>query len=346
MERVSQLILRQAPHLPEGEILLFNAPADNLFRELTTTDRKVRLWTQDFGDYRWFRDNGADVGFGVLPEPANLPAHILLIQPREKERLDLLLHFFAASLPAAGNLWLVGENSAGIKSAGKHLGKFFRQSVHVDSARHCVLFHATQAVAPLPFQLESYQQKWLLGVPPHELRMVSLPSAFAHGRLDRGTELLLEVMAQLKGQQKPAGSVLDFGCGIGVIGLTLLLRDPTIKLSLLDNSALALESAHLSLQANSMQAQLLPSSGLAEVRQRFDWIVSNPPFHRGVATRHDIARDFFVQARHVLGRQGKILLVCNRHLPYEGWLKEQFSAVDTLHSTNEFRVLCASRPKI
>ena len=345
MERASQLVLRNLARLPAAETLLFNAPPDDLFRELGAAGRKVRIWSQDFGDYRWLTDSGADAGFGVLPDRATVPAQVLLFQPREKERLELLLHFFAAAMPSTSSLWLVGENASGIKSAGKRLGKYFSQSAHADSARHCVLFYAAQAAAPVPFQLEKYQQKWLLGVPPDELRMVSLPGAFAHGRLDRGTQLLLDVLARLQGQQRPGGSVLDFGCGIGVIGLSLLRHDPCIKLTLLDNSALALESARLSLQANAMEAHLLPSNGLAEVHQRFDWIVSNPPFHRGVATRSDIAQDFFKQARHVLTRQGKILLVCNRHLMYEGWLVQQFSTVDTLHSTNEFKVICASRPK-
>jgi 16S rRNA (guanine1207-N2)-methyltransferase len=345
MERVSELIMRNAAQLPADDLLLFNAPPDNLFRELGAAGRRVLIWSQDFGDHRWFMDSGADAGFGVLPDPGTVPAQILLFQPREKERLELLLHFFAASIPANGCLWLVGENASGIKSSGKRLGKYFSKSAHADSARHCVLFYASQPAAPVPFQLEKYQQKWLLGVPPDELRMVSLPGAFAHGRLDRGTELLLEVLLHLQGQRRPGGSVLDFGCGIGVIGLSLLRHDPSINLTLLDNSALALESARLSLQANALTANLLPSNGLTEVRQRFDWIVSNPPFHRGVATRSDIAQDFFQQAHHVLTRQGKLLLVCNRHLPYEGWLVEQFSAVDTLHSTNEFKVLCASRPK-
>ena len=139
--------------------------------------------------------------------------------------------------------------------------------------------------------------------------------------------------------------LLDFACGIGVIGLSLLVRDPTLKLTLLDNSALALESARRSLQANELQAGLLPSDGLAEVAQRYDWIVSNPPFHRGVATNLDITRRFIEQAHTALNRQGKILLVCNSHLPYERWLSDHFISVEILAGRDNFRVLQACRPK-
>lgn len=345
MERSSQLILRNSTQLAAGEILLVNPPADDLFRELTTSHGPVSIWCQDFGDYSWFHGQGAEVGFGVVPDRGDLPPQVILFQPREKERLELLLHHLAAALPAGGDLWLVGENQAGIKSAGKRLEKYFNLTVKGDTARHCVLFRAAQPSPPGPFKLENYQQKWLLGSPPTQLRMVSLPGAFAHGRLDLGTELLLEVLANLKGKNCPSGTVLDFGCGIGVIGLTLLVRDPQLDLTLLDNSALALESARLSLQANGLEAKLLPSDGLGEVRQRYDWIVSNPPFHRGVGTNYDIAQRFFAQSRNALTRHGKMLLVCNRHLPYEGWLADNFGAVDTVESRKDFKVLLATRPK-
>ncbi|MGH8033672.1 MAG: methyltransferase [Lysobacterales bacterium] len=342
---MSQLLLRNTERLAAGEILLFNPPPDHLFQQWVATGRQVRIFSQDYDIFRWFSDSGAQADFSVLPDATTLPSQIILYQPREKERLDMLLHFLAASLPSGGNLWLAGDNASGIKSAGKRLGQFFGQFTHIDSARHGALFQASQPTAPAAFTMEHYQRKWMLGDPTNELRMVSLPGAFAHGRLDRGTLVLLGALEQSIGKERPSGSVLDFGCGIGVIGLKLLLREPSIDLTLLDNSALALESARLSMQANGLEARLLPSSGLCEVGQRFDWIVSNPPFHRGVATHYDIARDFFTKARHVLTRQGKILLVCNRHLPYEDWLREQFGQVDEVHGTNEFKVLCALRPK-
>jgi len=125
-----------------------------------------------------------------------------------------------------------------------------------------------------------------------------------------------------------------------------LSRDPALDVTLLDNSALALESARQSLEANGMHAHLLPSDGLSEVNRRYDWIVSNPPFHRGVARDFDISRQFFARAGHVLSRQGTILLVCNRHLPYDMWLAEHFSLVETLAGNDSFKVLRASRPNV
>jgi 16S rRNA (guanine1207-N2)-methyltransferase len=345
MERSSELIVRNLAQLEPGAVLLFNPAADTLFQQLEALGHEVRIWNQDFGASRWFLGNDANAGFGVFPDPAGLPAQIVLFQPKEKDRLEMLLHFLSHALPASGRLWLVGENQAGIKSAGKRLETFFRTTRKLDSARHCVVYEARSPAPPESFRLETYLHKWSLDIPPSELRLVSLPGVFAHGRLDRGTEVLLQAISRFTAKSIPAGRVLDFGCGIGVIGLSLLVRNPEVQLTLLDHSALALESARLSLLANGLHAELMPSDGLTEVRQRFDWIVSNPPFHRGVASDYGVAQRFFAQARTVLSKQGKILLVCNIHLPYESWLAEQFGRVEQVGNTSGYKVLRASALK-
>jgi 16S rRNA G1207 methylase RsmC len=40
-----------------------------------------------------------------------------------------------------------------------------------------------------------------------------------------------------------------------------------------------------------------------------------------------------------------VLLVCNRHLPYERWLGEYFQAVDNPANDRDFKLLLAARPK-
>ena len=150
-------------------------------------------------------------------------------------------------------------------------------------------------------------------------------------------------MLGLLPELEPGKRVLDFACGNGVIGLTLLKRQPATDLVLLDTSALALESVRRSLQANDCAAQVLPSDGLDAVSGTFDWIISNPPFHRGVANDLDIAKRFFSQAGQHLKQTGRMLLVYNQHLPYQDWLKEHFSSLEIIGSNRRFKVALVSR---
>ena len=345
VERASQIILRNSASLASGPTLLFNPPPDSLFRELAAQVSGVACWCQDFGDFQRLRGQQAKVEFGVFPPAETLPAQVILFQPREKDRLEMILHFLAAGLPAGGRVWLVGENQAGIKSAAQKLDRYFDSVVKLDAARHCVLYSAESAHPAAAFSLADYQQKWLLSCATGELRMVSLPGTFAHGRLDKGTALLLQCVRGLQGPNRPSGSVLDFGCGVGVIGISLLRDKPALNLTLLDSSALSLECARLSLQANTLEAGVIAADGLDSLERKFDWIVSNPPFHRGISTQLETARHFFARAPEVLSNQGKMLIVCNRHLPYERFLAERFDSVEPLEKRNDYKVLLATRRK-
>ena len=75
-----------------------------------------------------------------------------------------------------------------------------------------------------------------------------------------------------------------------------------------------------------------------------DFIVSNPPFHALDATgRPDIGRAFIAAAAQALRPGGRLLLVANRHLPYEAELAARFTDVRTLAQQQGFKVVSARR---
>ena len=341
MEATSQVILRNSDCLSPGPVLLVNPPRDTLFRQLQAAQKRVRISTQDFGDFRWLRDNGADASFEIVPEPGPDCRSAVLYLPREKQRLTMLLHAIASRLPPQAGLLLIGQNRAGIKSARRHLEQVFGNVQKRDSARHCVLFTATAPAVQEPFELDAYAKSWPIDCAGRSIDVVSLPGVFAHGRLDGGSALLLETLARLG----PSGRVLDFAAGCGVIGASLLAANAAIDLTLLDVSAAALDSSRRTLAVNGLKAVTLASDGLSEVRQRYDWIVSNPPFHRGVDNHLETAARFFSEAGTFLADSGRIVIVCNRHLPYRKWMQREFHRVERLEQNREFMIVLAERPK-
>jgi len=341
MERSSQLVLRNETRLPPGPVLLVNPPRDALFRELQTDQHPVRISTQDFGDYSWLSVNGASVSFDVLPESVKSCQKVILNLPREKERLVMMLHAISAWMPEDARIWLVGENKVGIKSAQRYLEQYFQNIVKVDSARHCGLYEASVPHNEQQFALDAYATAWPVNFAGQRIEVVSLPGVFAHGRLDKGSRLLLNSLETLR----PTGKILDFACGSGVIGCALLAGDASADVTLLDVSAVALEASGRSLSLNGLTAALLPSDGLSELAGRYDWIISNPPFHRGVSNDLEIAEHFFAAAGTFLTKNGRIVIVCNRHLPYASWLQNHFDRVERLDANNEFMIIQAGKPR-
>jgi len=342
MDNTSEVVLRNEAQLGEGPLLLINPPRDALLSHLLAAGRAVRASSQDFGDFRWLEAGGAEVSFDIAPQLGPEIRHAILKLPREKERLSMILHAVASQMTGDARLWLVGENRAGIKSAPRQLENYFGRVEKLDSARHCGLFEAREPRAAAVFRLEDYLTTWSAVFAEREISLFSLPGVFAHGRLDRGTAMLLEVLENIR----PAGKILDFACGSGVLGLSLLTSGATADMTLLDASSMALECARQSLAASGLHATLLPSDGLAEVTRRYDWIISNPPFHRGVDNDLDIAATFFRQAGTFLAEKGNILIVFNRHLPYSYWLHDQYENVECLATGKEYAIVRASGPGI
>jgi 16S rRNA (guanine1207-N2)-methyltransferase len=340
MERTTQLILRNLGRLPEGPVLLVNPPRDDLAVRLRNGPGTIRCHSQDFGDYRYLERTGTAADYGVVPDLDGSEQCVILQMPREKQLLAMLAHSMSAGMSPEARLWLVGENRAGIKSAPRHLEPFFERVGFVDKARHCALIEASGAVPATDFDIEDHFVNWTARYAGRDIELFSLPGLFAHGRLDSGTALLLDMLEELQ----PQGSVLDFACGSGVIGVAIQSGCLDNDLTLLDSSALAIESSRQSLAANGLSGRLQPSDGLSEVRGRFDWIVSNPPFHRGVRHDLDTAQNFFRRAGTFLTENGRILVVFNRHLPYLRWLQSAFERVDCLASNSAFTAIQGSSP--
>lgn len=351
MSPTSQLIWRNLAGLEQRlsknpSLLLVAPPADDLAVQLLRQGVRAQAVCLSYAAHERLQAAGLDTTFG-LDSPADAYSVLILFQLREKSLLDMLLQFCAALLEPVGELWLVGENRAGIKSAGKRLEERFERHSKLDSARHCTLFVAG-APREQTFSLEDHIAWWPLEAAGRKLSVCSLPGVFAHGRLDAGTRLLLETLGAPDTALTVRGRVLDFACGSGAIGLALAAGFPDVEMILLDDSALALECARRSFAANGQGCRLLPSDGLSALLRAgeppFDWIVSNPPFHSGVHQQTGIARRFLADCPQLLRPGGRLCLVANVHLPYGRWLSELFDDVKVLSADREYNVWLASGP--
>lgn len=337
MQPLTRLLLRNQERLARsGRKLWVNPPTDLPWREFVGDPDDAVFFCQDFGAWARLVRDGAPTRFGSFPD-AKAPRwrHIVLCQPREKSRLEMMLACLVPLLETGGQLWLVGEIRTGIKSASKRLADHFDQVAKADSARHCVLYAASSARAAERFDPARYARDWIFDSPAGELKLRSWPGVFAHGGLDEGTRRLIDALPEL-----PAGArVLDFGCGCGVIGCYLLRREPSLELVFLDNNALACRAAEASLSLNGFEGKVLAGDGLGGLEGRFDFIVTNPPFHAGRRSDTGLTPRLLDPARNFLRPGGQLYMVVNRHLPYGQWLKETFPQTDTLAEDGRFRVL-------
>ncbi|RUO29806.1 16S rRNA methyltransferase [Aliidiomarina sedimenti] len=328
LDNSSQLLLRH--QLVDHETLLVNAP-DALARE-------AKCLAHFYYFNLWHRYALPTHQFGaVLQQRAS--ATVLYV-PKEKNLARMLLANLAHSLVPSDTLYLVGGNKSGIKALAKQLGDDWHPAQKIASGNHCLLYRTQLKDAKAGhFELADYRSIYQLNQP--EITVVNLPGVFSEQKLDAGTALLL--------QHFPAemqGKVLDFACGSGVLAASIATRFPGIThISASDVNAFAIEACKQTLsQVKPADSQIVASDGLDQIEGRFDWIISNPPFHTGQRTDYSIARDFIRSVPAHLTASGRLLLVANNFLGYPELLREQFRNVREIVNNGRFHILEASQP--
>lgn len=331
MDPRSEVLLRQA-ELFQGSLLLAGLPADDLLGRLPD----ARGWCWHAGDQAALdaRFEGR-THFGVnAPEQAFESAVLFL--PKARDLTNYMLNALASRL-AGRELFLVGEKRSGIEAAAKQLSPFGRAR-KLDSARHCQLWQVTVEDAPQPQDLEGLAQHYEIEMEDGPLKVVSLPGVFSHGRLDRGSALLLQHIDKL-----PSGNLLDFGCGAGVLGAAVKRRYPHNNVIMLDVDAFATASTRLTLVANGLEAEVLTGDGIDAAPMGLSTILSNPPFHVGVHTDYKATENLLRKARQHLKSGGELRLVANSFLKYQPIIEEHFGVCAIKAEGNGFRIYRAKR---
>ena len=166
-----------------------------------------------------------------------------------------------------------------------------------------------------------------------------LPTAFAEGKLDEGTRLLLEAL-----KVNATDIALDIGCGAGYMGIHIARLANKGQVTMVDASLAAVDAArHMVEQSGMTNVQVLASDGTQSVKaQRFDLVVTNPPFHLGGIHTTEIAKRFIREAAQVLRPRGRFYLVANRFLKYEPTLQACFHSVEEVGGNTRYKVLLAT----
>lgn len=320
-----ELQLLQKVELPGGAWQVINPPADWFSARLLAT---AGLYSEEWAVARQL----PACEFGLFPHWIEGTENVLLFLPKAKPRLQALLQSLVPTLGSA-TLWVVGENSGGIKAAPKMLGDYFVTVEKRASAKRCGLLRCLQPLhtLPEPEQLEPVEYA--------DWKLAALPGLFNKGQVDKGTQLLLQHLPVLRGH------VLDMGCGGGVISLAAMKKGADSVLAV-DSSAVALEATKASLALNNVaKVEVMASDVFSDIPRdiggSFDWVISNPPFHSGIATDYQPAQRLIQDSKRYIRSGGRLMIVANRHLPYEQWLESTFSRWEVLVQESGFKLLVA-----
>ncbi|SDQ26542.1 16S rRNA (guanine1207-N2)-methyltransferase [Curtobacterium sp. UNCCL20] len=175
------------------------------------------------------------------------------------------------------------------------------------------------------------------------MTIVAHGGVFAGNSLDQGTRVLLDVM---DGAVPSARTVVDLGCGNGVIAAAIALRRPSVKVIATDVSAIAVASTRGTAAANGVGARVdvVRSDAGDELGEgSAQLVLCNPPFHADTTVTTDAAEAMFRNAATILQSSGELWCVWNSHLRYRGVLEKVVGPTRQVTRTDKFTVTASRR---
>jgi 16S rRNA (guanine1207-N2)-methyltransferase len=275
----------------------------------------------------------------ILHQPASthdIAVMNLLYQPANAWIL-YGLHLACIALKPDGRLYVTGAKDRGIITIAKHMREIFGnvETLTISKGQRVVSAHkstlaSTHTLLDRDNTDDGNVKRTTLDLSAH---------IFAASKLDEGTRLLLDTL-----DVRATDTALDIGCGAGFIGLHIARLAHKGQVTMVDASLAAVAaSQHAIKLSNQNNVRVLPSDGVQAVQtERFDLVVTNPPFHQGGIQTTSIAERFIQGAANVLQPDGRFYLVANRFLKYETVLRACFKQVQEVGGDSRYKVLFAS----
>ena len=304
----SEVLLRHSDDFEQSRILFAGDLQDDLPARLDTATSRAH--TQQFHHWQVLsRQMGDNARFSLVATADDVADCDTLIYywPKNKPEAQFQLMNLLSLLPVGTDIFVVGENRSGVRSAEQILADYAPLN-KVDSARRCGLYFGRLEKQPV-FDADKFWGEYSVD----GLTVKTLPGVFSRDGL-------------------------DVGCGAGVLSVAFARHSPKIRLTLCDVSAPAVEASRATLAANGVEGEVFASNVFSEVKGRFDMIISNPPFHDGMQTSLDAAQTLIRGAVRHLNSGGELRIVANAFLPYPDVLDETFGFHEVIAQTGRFKV--------
>ncbi len=235
-----------------------------------------------------------------------------------------------------GKIYFIGKTSRGAKNFQKNMKELFKNAETI-SIKGGLRLIVSEKKTEIPEKKTGKKEKQLIELNFNGKKFVFESSfgIFSRKKIDKGTELLLENLKKFNEQK-----VLDFGCGLGTIGIILAKENPEKKILMLDSNAKAVNLAKKNIALNKVKnARAVVSDSFQKINEKFDLIVSNPPTHE----KRNFLEKFVLDSKKYLNEKGRIVLVLNKAVFLEKKLNEVFGNHKSLAKGTQHKIIQAQK---
>ena len=135
------------------------------------------------------------------------------------------------------------------------------------------------------------------------LELYTDTGVFSKDKVDYGSDVMIKSLPGL------SGSILDLGCGYGVIGLSIAKANPAAHVTMVDINQRAVDLTAMNIERNGIKnAEAFVSDGFQNVNGLYNAIISNPPIRAGKSVIYPL----FEESIKYLNPNGSLYLVIQK----------------------------------
>ena len=273
---------------------------------------------------RWARSHPTS----VAPEGDYAAAAVFLPRSREAGR-DMIARAMEM-LPEGAPVIVDGAKTDGVDGVLRSCRKHVDGTSEAVSKAHGKTFRLPAGPAPDSFR-----------APERRAGGMAAPAGgFSAGKVDRGSAMLAEALPA----RLPA-HVVDLGAGWGYLSRAALAREGVERIDLVEAEHLSAEAARANLEGDPRARVHWADATQWAPETPPDLVICNPPFHQGRAAEPALGAAFIEAAARMLAPKGVLMLVANRHLPYEADLTARFADMREMGGDAGFKIVRAERPR-
>jgi 23S rRNA (guanine1835-N2)-methyltransferase len=189
--------------------------------------------------------------------------------------------------------------------------------------------HVVTSPYPIRVQIDGFIQPF-----------VHHSNLFSREKLDVGTRFFLEHLPS-----NVKGTLLDLGCGNGVVGIKARCLSPEAKIIFSDQSQMAIDSAlinydqQIGLKVSPEPHFVWTNCFENQPENSLDWVLCNPPFHQQQVVGDEVAWQMFIDSKAALKTGGSLRVIGNSHLGYQAKLKKLFGNSRLVAQNSKFVIV-------
>ena len=249
----------------------------------------------------------------AMPAQVISDARVVFYKPAQRSAKGQVFEWIDQgfrALEIGGALYLAGQRNRGIRSYAAYLQAVFGNSKRAGRVGRVEIYSAKKEQDdPCQAPIDNRMTFELRDLPGSPYSVETRAGVFSRDGLDDGTRLLIDCM-----EVRPTDQVLDWGCGWGALGMVAARLSAKGSATLVDSNIRAVSCAKGNLRRNRICNAVVhvEDARVLDRREKFDLIVSNPPFHDGNTAAHPLIEGAF----RALRSGGRLMLVVMRPEAY------------------------------